>query len=104
MKQSKLTFTEVIQILQDAGIGIYDFAHNDFDHEQFADTLGPINEIDSVGGEGQGEHWHVVYELPDHDLLIKVTGFYSSYDGANFDGWSDAREVIKQTKTITVYE
>lgn len=62
-------------------------------------------EVEQVGGEGEGDHWHSVKYFPDHDIYIKVTGFYQSYDGTEFyDGWDCCKEVRPQEKTITVYQ
>lgn len=61
-------------------------------------------EIDQYGGEGQGDTWYSVKYFPDDDVYIKVNGFYSSYNGTDFDGWEDCQEVRPIEKTITVYE
>lgn len=67
--------------------------------------LGDIEEIARYGGEGQGETWYSVKHFKDHDVYIRVDGFYSSYNGTDFNGgWGDCSEVRPQQKTITVYE
>jgi len=60
--------------------------------------------IEQVGGEGEGEHWHKVFHFPAHDVYLKVTGYYASYDGTTFHGWQDVAVVRPEQKTITVYE
>ena len=61
-------------------------------------------EIEQVGGEDEGSHWHSVKYFPDHDVYICVTGYYSSYNGTDFyDEWGCCTEVRPQQKTITVY-
>jgi hypothetical protein len=68
-------------------------------------TLPTWEEVDQVGGEDEGSHWHSVKYFKDHDVYIKVTGWYSSYDGTDFESWDEAcSEVQPQQKTITVYE
>jgi len=64
----------------------------------------PIKLVHRVGGgEGQGEYAERVYEHDNDGEMIyfKITGFYSSYDGTDWD--SDIQRVTPQEKTITVY-
>ena len=61
---------------------------------------------DSYGGEGQGSDYWTVLEvrLPgsvDETLFIKLEGWYSSYIGVEYSGWSF---VTPKQKTITVYD
>lgn len=65
--------------------------------------IGEWEEVDQYGGEGQGDTWYSVKYFKDHDVYIKTTGFYSSYNGTDFyNGYGE--EVKPQKKTITVYE
>lgn len=62
--------------------------------------------VDGHGGEGQGDDFYTVIEVrsnPDSDetLLVKLYGWYASYDGANYEGWHFA---TPRQKTITVYD
>jgi len=62
-------------------------------------------EVEQVGGEGQGDTWYSVKYFPDHDVYINVSGYYSSYNGTDFNDWDDACSEVKPIeKTITVYE
>lgn len=62
-------------------------------------------EVEQYGGEGQGDTWYSIKYFPDHDIYIKVSGWYQSYDGVNFNSWGrDCCEVKPSQKTITVYE
>lgn len=61
-------------------------------------------QVHQQGGESKGDHWESVKYFPDHDVYLRVTGYYASYDGTSFDGWKDCREVKPKEKTITVYE
>ena len=64
-----------------------------------------FEEVDSYGGEGQGETWYIVYYFPAHELHIRVNGYYQSYNGTEFyGGWDCCKEVKPVQKTITVYE
>ena len=66
--------------------------------------IGPIEEIDSYGGEGKGETWWVVLFVPNHNVYIKVDGYYTSYDGTSFDSWEEnCSQVEPKEVTITQY-
>lgn len=68
------------------------------------DTNLKWEEVDSYGGEGQGETWYTVKYFRDHDVYIRVDGYYTSYNGVEFDkGWDACKEVRPRKKTITVY-
>lgn len=66
-------------------------------------ALGKIKEIDQYGGEDQGSTWYTVKYFVDHDVYIRTDGYYSSYNGTDFDQ-GFGREVKPTQKTITVYE
>jgi hypothetical protein len=101
----KLTYNEIIEKLKNC-LELEEFAYEDIQNEYLEKNGIPIwEEIDQVGGEGQGDHWHSVKYFKDHDVYIKVTGFYSSYNGTDFDGWDDSCEEVKpQTRTVVVFE
>ena len=65
-----------------------------------------IKHVEQVGGEGEGDHCHIVTSLTkdNETTLIKHVGFYSSYVGVEFDGLDSYNIVQKKEKTITVYE
>lgn len=70
------------------------------------EDFGHIEVVETTGGEGQGDHAHIVFKLTDVDgneSFYKVDGYYSSYDGVDWDG-SDLYSVTPREKTITVYE
>ena len=57
------------------------------------------------GGEGEGENWWVVYHFVEHDVYVRVDGWYQSYEGTDFyEGWDCCKEVRPKEKVITVYE
>jgi hypothetical protein len=120
---NKLTYDDILGILmnldQKEEIGdrrrrsnrgkLREFAFNDLGTPNgrsglFIEGVGEYIEVDQQGGEGQGEHWHSVKYFPDHDIYIKVTGYYSSYDGTEIDGWNSCSEVKPRQKVITVYD
>ena len=75
-------------------------------HNELTESLGfgKMVEVDSYGGEGQGDTWYSVKHFVDHDVYIRVNGYYTSYEGTSFDGgWACCSEVKPVEKTITVY-
>ncbi len=53
--------------------------------------------------EGQGDTCYTVKHFVDHDVYIRTDGFYSSYNGTDFD-YGFGKEVKPKEKVITVYE
>lgn len=121
----KLDFEQIIEILKeelgDDASGISDFSHGAFGSHKFPEAkwntpeykemihekLGEWCEIEeaATGGEGKGENWNRVFHFKDHNVYIKVHGYYSSYNGTEFDdGWDCCSQVVPTQKTITVYE
>lgn len=67
--------------------------------------VGPAVEVSQKGGYEEGTHWESVLYFSAHDIYIKFTGYYSSYEGIEFDDmFQAAKEVKPHDKTITVYE
>ena len=98
----KKSFSEIIEVLKEKIERVSCFAHEDYDKEDLG--LGEIREVHQEGGEEQGSHWESVKYFKDHDVYIKITGYYTSYHGTDFDGWEDCIEVTPQSKVIIVYE
>ena len=105
----KLTFEQIMAVLKekikadDWDNEISQFAYMNYNKEELG--LGPVEEVDSYGGEDCGSTWYSVQHFKDHDVYIRVDGYYSSYNGTDFyDGWDCCKEVKPKEKTITVYE
>lgn len=62
---------------------------------------GKVTCVEQFGGEGQGDHQHVVVEF--NGVLLKNETYYSSWDDADWD-WYNVHEVKPVEKTIVVYE
>lgn len=98
---SKLTVEEIINLVENSEITVEDFAYCDI--EKTLPNIGEWEEVDSYGGEGQGDTWYSVKYFPKHDVYIRTDGWYSSYVGVEFyDGYG--KEVKPVEKTITVYQ
>lgn len=98
-----MNYEEIIEVLKEKFINVSDFAYSG-GNETVYEGLGEVEEVVQKGGEGEGSEWYSVKYFKDHDVYIKVEGYYSSYNGTDFDGWEDCSEVKPQEKTITVYE
>lgn len=97
-----MTYEEILSTLK-ANSSVSNFAHGDVDWKDLG--LGSVEKIASHGGEDQGSDWWRVYYFQDHDIYIKASGYYSSYNGTDFEGWGDAVEQVKPTKReVTFYE
>ena len=98
-----MTREEIVQIFKDANVeDVSDVAYGSIVNP--FPGLGKWKEVDSYGGEGQGETWWTVIHFKEIDTYIKINGFYTSYDGTQFDGWGELSVVQPRQKTITVYE
>ncbi len=106
-----MDYQEIITKIKESDIAVEEFAHEDFSfpfsEKEFLEKNGIPNwkEIEQYGGEGQGDTWYSVKHFPEHNVYIKVEGYYQSYNGTEFHkGWDSCSEVKPVTKTITVYE
>ena len=98
----KLTGKEIIEKLKESGMSLDDFAYGGFDSKELG--LGESEEVDQYGGEGEGDRWWSIKHFKDHDVYIKIRGFYASHIGTDFYSWNDVTEVKPTEKTVTVYE
>lgn len=61
-----------------------------------------VSKIEQVGGEGKGEHYHVIYKLLDQNNLkgyFMYRGFYSSWDGVD---WEDEAFIVTPVQVNTI--
>lgn len=65
---------------------------------------GEYKEVEQFGGEGQGDQWWSVKHFKEHDVYLKVVGYYQSHYGTDIYDWSHVKEVRPAQKTVTVYE
>ncbi len=70
-------------------------------NERFG-ALGEFVEVEQVGGEGEGDHYHIVLYFEKYDEYVRSDAYYASYHGVS--DFSDWYIVTKQERTITVYE
>lgn len=100
------TFEEIKQTLIDSDCvpsktGGLDYFNEE--QQEIWDSLGHVETVHSEGDcEGGGEHSEKVLYFAEHEIYIRITGFYSSYDGT--DWYDEMSQVYPKKKTITVYE
>ena len=99
---NKLSYNEILEVLKE-NIDVRDFADEDYPKQQL--NLGEIQLVQSYGGVGKGDLWYVVYYFIEHGVYIRVDGFYSSYEGVEFEDWDEAcKEVKPEVRQVTFYE
>lgn len=69
--------------------------------QNFADQIGEFETVQKYDYDDETYHIFYVYHFKDHDVYMKVIGYYSSYSGETFQ---DCFEVKPVTKTITIFE
>ncbi|QLF83390.1 hypothetical protein SEA_NICEHOUSE_176 [Rhodococcus phage NiceHouse] len=62
-----------------------------------------LKHVETVGGEGEGDHWHRVFIALETNQYFYFEGNYSSWDDTDFYDAS-LTEVAPVEKTVTVYE
>jgi hypothetical protein len=93
---------EIINEIENQEISISDFAYGEMENP--LPIIGYWEEVEQHGGEGRGEDWYSVKYFKDQNIYIKTSGFYSSYNGTDFEDDVYGEEVKPVSKTITVYE
>jgi hypothetical protein len=88
-----MNYQEILAVLKEE-TSVEEFAYG----WKFPESLGKCVDIDAYGGEGQGETWYRVKHFVDHDVYIKVDGFYTSYDGTDFEDWDEACSEVRPTE------
>lgn len=96
-----MTVEEILAEVEKQGISVDSFGYCDFPNP--LENVGEWEEIEQVGGEDEGSTWYSVKFFKDHNVYIKTQGYYSSYNGTDFDyGYGD--EVKPVERTVTFYE
>lgn len=98
-----MNYQEILDVLKEKIKEVDQFAHEDYNNEELG--LGEIEEIAQQGGEGEGDVWYSVKYFKDHNIYIRVDGYYQSYNGTEFyDGWNCCSQVTPQERTVVFYE
>lgn len=94
----KLTGSEILKILNEK-LSLEDYGNEDFDIEELG--LGEIKIVDSGGGMDEGSHAYRVDHFIDHDVYIKIDGYYQSHYG--YDWEDEPYEVEPYEVPVTKY-
>lgn len=63
----------------------------------FLPGIGEVKFIEDFGGEGQGDHAHVVFEIAGK--TYKIDGYYNSWEGTEWNEEAYEVEPVQVTKT-----
>ena len=95
-----MNFQEILDEIKKQGISDDNFA--DGEMENPLPNIGEWKQVDIYGGEGQGDDYWAVNYFPEHDIYIKISGYYASYDGTTF--YNDCySQVTPKEETVIVY-
>lgn len=96
-----MNFQEITAKLAELGITpeIMGSQDQDYEDSKIVEALGKIEEVEYFGGEGMGDSVYIVNHFVDHDIYIRVDGYYSSYEGSDWDS-SEFREVKKKRPNL----
>lgn len=113
---NNMNYQELLEVIKSQSEDVSDFAYGSLGEHLKVDghipdynvkvskELGVIKRVADHGGEDQGSDWYRVYHFVDHDVYIKASGYYSSYNGTDFNGWDSVEEVKPVVKQVTFYE
>ncbi len=101
---TKLDLQNLDSILADYNLSLKSLNDAEINYIHFEDWL--IREIDSFGGEGQGDdYWSIIEVQKDekHHSYWKIPGWYASFVGHELD-CDDIFQVEKKQKVIDTWE
>jgi hypothetical protein len=115
--EGKLTGDQILELLQNSDIDANEIADEYYEDDTYYDDeddddedneiesikvedFGPIKQVDT-SGKHENENWWGIFHFEKHDVYIRISGYYTSYDGLNADHIGP--EVFPKEKTITVY-
>ena len=90
-----MTATEIIREINE---DIMSWGYNDVVSPN--PVVGKFKSVARRGGSDQGTQWWNVIYFEDHDIYIKIDGYYTSYNGVDD---LEAFEVEPKEVMITVY-
>ena len=93
LKESDITPENLVDILVNNNMEYVEENKNSYpkEYEQILKLkqLGIVKEVHSEGGgEGEGEYVEHVFHFKNHNVFVKITGRYESYNGTDYhDGY-----------------
>lgn len=102
----KLTGEEIIELInekfEDKNEFVDEYYQEDTVH--FLEDLGNFEIVEDEGEyEGAGEECHRVWYFKDHDVYIRLDGWYASYDGTHWED-EDFKIVKPVDRMVRFYE
>lgn len=96
-----MNFQEIVNKLNQLRISKDDFGCENMPNP--IEEIGLWVNVESEGGgEGEGENVSRVHHFIDQDIFIRLTGYYTSYDGTEYSG--EYENVSPEQEVITVYK
>ncbi len=94
-----MTAQDILDKIVELEITTNEFGHEDWT-EDFENFVGQIKEIKN---QHINDDAFVVFYFVDHDIYLRIDGYYSSYEGSDY---SDGRiyEVRPVERMVTFYE
>lgn len=97
-----MTPQEVLEILR---VGLESNAqmlgYGYFDPSEFG--LSDYKFVATGGGEDRGSDWYRVLHFPEYDTYIKVSAYYQSYSGCDFEDWESAVQLVTPTERTVIF-
>lgn len=107
-----MTYEEIVEYLKTRCNNVYDLwdsGDGEFSGNNELFQVGDYRTVfkqDPDGDRDYSQHQEKVCRVlyfHDHNVYLKITGYYSSYSGTEFDGWSCVTESRPEEKIIIVY-
>lgn len=98
-----MKLSKFVELCEEHELGPRSFFNKEYHSLELFEHTGPIEVVDTFGGEGKGDSAHVVIHLKDHDVYFKHCAYYNSYDGFDFSFYN-WEKVTPIEKTIIIYE
>lgn len=96
-----MTAQDILNKIDELQISNREFAYADWE-EEFDAFVGQHKRVSRWGGEGEGENIGYVYHFSEHDVYLRIDGYYQSHYGSEWD--NAPYEVRPKEKIIIVYE
>ncbi len=92
-----MNFKQIVSVLEENRVSKHDFANEVNDSFPI---IGNAPIVAKKGGKpGEGDQFFIVRHLVDHDIYIRLDGFYDSYSGVDF-----TNEVLIEVEPKTVQQ
>lgn len=96
---------EIIEALKSKYELVINFIDEFYTDKPIESPAGKVKLVASEGGYDEGSNVVRVYHFTDHDIYLKLTGSYTSYEGYEFyDEWNSFTEVKPKKVEVIIYE